>query len=155
MKSYIDGAFDLVHCGHFNAIRQAHLISEHLVVGVNSDEGIIAVKGPPILTSEERCQIINSCRYVSECIPKTPYTVSENTLNLLGCQYYIHGDDPCVGEDGLDMCEVLASKGRFKQIKRTTGVSTTDITARILRLVSSDENCPKSTFEEAPKQRFL
>ena len=26
-RSYIDGAFDLVHCGHFNAIRQAAMIS--------------------------------------------------------------------------------------------------------------------------------
>jgi len=26
-RSYIDGAFDLVYCGHFNAIRKAAMIS--------------------------------------------------------------------------------------------------------------------------------
>ncbi len=43
-----------MHCGHFNAIRQAGLLCDDLVVGVNSDAGIIAVKGPPVLTAEER-----------------------------------------------------------------------------------------------------
>jgi len=57
-RSYIDGAFDLVHCGHFNAIRQAALISDVLVVGVNSQAGITAVKGPPVLNSGERAAII-------------------------------------------------------------------------------------------------
>ena len=37
-RIYIDGCFDLMHSGHFNAIRQAKELTEHLVVGVVSDE---------------------------------------------------------------------------------------------------------------------
>lgn len=103
-RVYVDGAFDLVHCGHFNAIRQASLLSDRLIVGCNGDAGIIAVKGPPVLTSEERASIIESCRFVSECVRDTPYDVSEVVLDTYNCQFYAHGDDPCIGANGIDMC---------------------------------------------------
>lgn len=48
-----------------------------LVVGVNDEKGIIAVKGPPVLTTDERCALINSCKWVKECVPSTPYSVNE------------------------------------------------------------------------------
>lgn len=47
-RGYIDGAFDLVHSGHFNAIRQAHALCDELVIGANSDEDIRKVKGPTV-----------------------------------------------------------------------------------------------------------
>ena len=49
-RCYVDGAFDLVHAGHFNAIRQASLLCDELVVGVNSTEEVEAVKGPGVLS---------------------------------------------------------------------------------------------------------
>lgn len=39
-RAYVDGAFDLIHSGHYNAIRQASLLCDELVVGVNSSEEI-------------------------------------------------------------------------------------------------------------------
>ena len=51
---YIDGAFDLVHSGHFNAIRQAAALATKLVVGCNTDEDILVAKGPTILNVVER-----------------------------------------------------------------------------------------------------
>ena len=39
-RIYIDGCFDLVHAGHYNAIRQARTMCDQLVVGVCSDEEI-------------------------------------------------------------------------------------------------------------------
>ena len=43
-----------------------------------------------------------------------PYNVEEAILDSFDCKYYAHGDDPCIGSDGTDMCETLAKKGRFK-----------------------------------------
>lgn len=51
---YMDGCFDLMHYGHANALRQAKALGDELVVGVVSDEEIIATKGPPVLCMEER-----------------------------------------------------------------------------------------------------
>lgn len=54
VRVYMDGCFDLMHYGHANALRQAKALGDVLVVGVNSDEEIIANKGPPVLSMEER-----------------------------------------------------------------------------------------------------
>jgi ethanolamine-phosphate cytidylyltransferase len=40
VKIMVDGAFDLIHSGHYNAIRQASLMGDELVTAVCSDEGI-------------------------------------------------------------------------------------------------------------------
>ena len=41
--------------------------------------------------------------------------------------YIIHGDDPCLLPDGTDAYALAKKAGRYKQIKRTEGVSSTDI----------------------------
>jgi ethanolamine-phosphate cytidylyltransferase len=84
------------------------------VTGVNSDVGIMAVKGPSVLNDEERCLIIESCKFVKEIKRSTPYLCDEALLDTYNCQYYCHGDDPAIGVDGIDMCETMASHGRFK-----------------------------------------
>uniref|UniRef100_A0A453FY07 ethanolamine-phosphate cytidylyltransferase n=1 Tax=Aegilops tauschii subsp. strangulata TaxID=200361 RepID=A0A453FY07_AEGTS len=54
VRVYMDGCFDLMHYGHANALRQAKLLGDQLVVGVVSDEEIVVNKGPPVLSMEER-----------------------------------------------------------------------------------------------------
>lgn len=54
IRVYVDGCFDLMHYGHANAIRQAKELGDELIVGVVSDEEIVANKGPPVLCMEER-----------------------------------------------------------------------------------------------------
>lgn len=54
VRVYMDGCFDLMHYGHANALRQAKSLGDVLVVGVVSDEEIVANKGPPVLSMEER-----------------------------------------------------------------------------------------------------
>lgn len=54
IRVYMDGCFDLMHYGHANALRQAKALGDELVVGLVSDEEIIANKGPPVLSMEER-----------------------------------------------------------------------------------------------------
>ena len=46
---YLDGCFDLVHLGHYNAIRQGASLGDYLVAGVASDAEILKTKGPTIL----------------------------------------------------------------------------------------------------------
>lgn len=77
---YIDGAFDLVHSGHFNAIRQARALADHLVVGCNLDEDILKHKGHPVLNVEERKFILESCRWVGTAVV-TPYVPSIELLD--------------------------------------------------------------------------
>ena len=140
VRIYIDGCFDLIHSGHYNAIRQAKALGDVLVCGVNSDADILINKGPTILNCKERADIIRSCKWVDEVYEDTEYTVSIETLDRYNCDYYAHGDDPVYNAKGEDMCEILRSKGRFKMFKRTEGVSTTDIVGKLLMLVTNDSS---------------
>lgn len=128
----------MIHSGHYNAIRQAKALCDTLVVGVNSDEEVIRVKGPTILSTKERSDIIRSCRWVDEVAEGTEYSVSEEVLDRYNCQFYAHGDDAVIDADGNDMCAILEGKGRFKMFKRTTGVSTTDIIGKLLSLTKEN-----------------
>ena len=58
IRVYMDGCFDLMHYGHANALRQARALGDELVVGVVSDEEIIANKGPPVMSLDERYECL-------------------------------------------------------------------------------------------------
>ena len=157
-RGYVDGCFDLCHSGHFNAIRQAANQCHTLCIGPNADADILQHKGPVILNSEERCEIIRAVKWGDEVWPDMPYEPSEAVLDELNAQYYIHGDDP-VMVDGVNVIEALDAAGRFKEIRRTTGVSTTNLTGKLLALLDYKEEEEKELADkqlrDPPKQTFL
>jgi cytidyltransferase-like protein len=71
VRVYIDGGFDLLHSGHYNAIRQAKNMSDILVVGVNSDTDLMINKGPTIMNEQERAEILRHCKFVDEVVVGT------------------------------------------------------------------------------------
>lgn len=85
MRIYVDGGFDLIHSGHYNAIRQAKALGDILVVGVNSDADLLKNKGPTVLNCKERADILRACKWVDEVAEETEYTVSVQTLDRLNC----------------------------------------------------------------------
>eukprot|EP00249_Psilotum_nudum_P036844 c8865_g3_i1 orf=471-1772(-) len=136
VRVYMDGCFDLMHYGHANALRQAKALGDELVVGVVSDSEIIANKGPPVMSLDERIVMVSAIKWVDEVIPDAPYAINEEFMRKLfkeySIDYIIHGDDPCLTPDGSDAYELAKQVGRYKQIKRTQGVSSTDIVGRML-----------------------
>ncbi len=55
-----NGNFDLLHVGHVRYLRGAKELGGKLVVAVNSDESVRALKGEgrPIMPAEERAEIV-------------------------------------------------------------------------------------------------
>jgi len=55
-----NGNFDLLHVGHVRYLRGAKALGGKLVVAVNSDESVRALKGEgrPIMPAEERAEIV-------------------------------------------------------------------------------------------------
>ncbi|XP_073062686.1 ethanolamine-phosphate cytidylyltransferase-like [Primulina eburnea] len=151
VRVYMDGCFDLMHYGHANALRQAKELGDELVVGVVSDEEIMANKGPPVLSMQERLALVSGLKWVDEVIADAPYAITEEFMNRLfnehKIDYIIHGDDPCTLPDGTDAYALAKKAGRYKQIKRTEGVSSTDIVGRILSYMKDAE--AKKVFLES------
>ncbi len=55
-----NGGFDLLHVGHIRYLRAAKALGGKLVVAINSDQSVRALKGEgrPIMTAEERAEIV-------------------------------------------------------------------------------------------------
>ncbi|KAJ4721466.1 Ethanolamine-phosphate cytidylyltransferase [Melia azedarach] len=155
VRVYMDGCFDLMHYGHANALRQAKALGDELVVGVVSDEEIIANKGPPVLSMEERLALVSGLKWVDEVIANAPYAITEQFMNRLFTEhkidYIIHGDDPCLLPDGTDAYALAKKVGRYKQIKRTEGVSSTDIVGRILSSAEDTKTREDNVDTSSPK----
>ena len=131
---YIDGVFDLMHVGHYNAIRQAATLGDFLVTGVIADECIRKIKGPTVLNLDERMEMLRHCKFVDKIQPQESYAVTFEIMDQHACQYFAHGDDPCFHEDGSDALATFKEANRLKIFKRTEGISTTEMTRRILEL---------------------
>lgn len=134
VKIYIDGCYDLIHAGHYNAIRQAKLMGDWLCVGVNSDADILKTKGPSIMDDRERCEIVSHCKFIDDVLEKAPYTPDFEILKSVDCGFYAHGDDPCIDSEGVDVTAKFREKNMYKEFARTPGVSTTDVTAKLLKV---------------------
>ena len=135
---YMDGCFDTMHYGHANALRQARACGDVLLVGVVNDAEIRRCKGPPVCDNDERVEMVRACKWVDGVIEDVPYEVTDEFTDELfakhGVDYVVHGDDPCLLPDGTDAYAYPKRIGKYKEIKRTEGVSTTDIVGRLLRM---------------------
>ena len=132
----MDGCFDLMHYGHANALRQAKALGDELVVGLVPDREILRCKGPPLMNEAERLEMVEGVKWVDEVLTGVPYDLTPDFLHELfhkhKIDYVIHGDDPCLLPDGTDAYAFAKQAGRFRMIKRTEGVSTTDVVGRML-----------------------
>ena len=133
-------------------MRQAANCVHTVVVAPNSDEDILAFKGPTVLNGDERAEILRAVKWADIVIPNMPYEPSVEILDQVNCQYYVHGDDPVIC-NGVNINEMLQGLGRFKEIRRTTGVSTTDLTGKILKLLEpeDEEEAKTPTLRGPPK----
>lgn len=67
---FTTGVFDLFHIGHLRLLEKAKQNCDELIVGVNTDDLVLSYKGKlPIIPFEDRCDIINSIKYVDKVIP--------------------------------------------------------------------------------------
>lgn len=145
-RIYIDGCWDIMHSGHFNAIRQAKMLGKTLVVGIHSDEEIIRNKGMPVMNNEERVSMVKACKWVDEVVENAPYSASVEWLDSVNCRYIAHGDDVAINCDGQDAYLQLKNAGRFKVIKRTEGISTTSIVGKLLLMTQENKTSIAEPF---------
>lgn len=65
-------------------------------------------------------------------IPYAPYVTSLSWISRYGCYYVVHGDDITSDSGGEDCYRYVKEAGRFLVVKRTPGISTTELVGRIL-----------------------
>jgi len=134
VRVWVDGCFDMMHFGHANALRQARELGDYLIVGVHSDAEILKNKGPTVMKEDERYRAVAACKWVNEVVRDAPYVTDIALMESYDCDFCVHGDDLVSAADGTDCYEAVKKAGKFRVVKRTKGISTTDLVGRMILL---------------------
>ncbi|KAH0873401.1 hypothetical protein HID58_070763 [Brassica napus] len=137
VRVYADGIFDLFHFGHARAIEQAKksFPNTYLLVGCCNDKITNKFKGKTVMTESERYESLRHCKWVDEVIPDAPWVLTIEFLDKHKIDYVAHDALPYADASGAgnDVYEFVKSIGKFKETKRTEGISTSDIIMRIVK----------------------
>lgn len=128
-----NGCFDILHVGHIRLLEAARALGDHLVVGVNSDWAVRALKGVsrPLNTTADRMFVLASLQCVSYVVPIDAVRV-DGFIREMSANTWVKGGDYTL--DTLDKGEVQAAQDVGTEIKilpLSKGYSTTNILNRI------------------------
>ena len=133
---FTNGCFDLLHRGHVEYLREARQLGDALVVGVNSDAGVRALKGPgqPIMSQDDRAALVAALEVVSYVILFGEVSVA-GLVEELAPDILVKGGDYRAGEVvGREVVE--AAGGTVRTLSLWPGVSTSSLIAQIRSLPS-------------------
>ncbi|XP_048600873.1 choline-phosphate cytidylyltransferase 2-like isoform X2 [Brassica napus] len=100
-----------------------------------NDEITNKFKGKTVMTESERYESLRHCKWVDEVIPDAPWVLTTEFLDKHQIDYVAHDALPYADASGAgnDVYEFVKSIGKFKETKRTEGISTSDIIMRIVK----------------------
>jgi len=128
---FTNGVFDILHPGHVRYLQDARREGDLLVVGVNSDRSVRAIKGPgrPINPENERAELVaalssvNAVVIFDEVDPQQIISRLQPDVLAKGADW---AADRIIGRDIVE-----ARGGRLVRIPLANGYSTSDIIKKI------------------------
>jgi D-beta-D-heptose 7-phosphate kinase/D-beta-D-heptose 1-phosphate adenosyltransferase len=129
--AFTNGCFDLLHPGHLALLEQARQTADRLVVAINSDASVRALKGPdrPLLPEVERAETLLALEPVDRVVvydQPTPLEVIERLLPdvlVKGADWAL---DRIVGRETVE-----TAGGRVVRVELVPGRSTSRLVERI------------------------
>ena len=128
---FANGCFDVLHVGHVRYLRAARELGDALMVGVNSDRSVRALKGEgrPVMPLVERVEILSEMRCVDYIV-----AFDERTADAV-----LSAVRPHIHAKGTDYTEltvperdtVLAYGGRIAIVGDPKDHSVTDLLRRL------------------------
>ncbi|MCY4435900.1 MAG: D-glycero-beta-D-manno-heptose 1-phosphate adenylyltransferase [Chloroflexi bacterium] len=129
---FTNGCFDLLHAGHVAYLERARALGDALVVAVNSDRSVRALKGPtrPITRARDRSRLLAALACVDWVIVFDDDT-AERLLSKQQPDIYVKGGDYTRSEP-VEAATVREYGGSVRILPFTAGYSTTDLLQRII-----------------------
>jgi rfaE bifunctional protein nucleotidyltransferase chain/domain len=124
---FTNGVFDLLHPGHVRYLREARALGSLLIVAINSDRSVLAIKGPerPINPERERAEVLLALDSVDAVVifdEDTPHAV----ISAIQPDILDKGADWAPGSIvGRDVVEQRG--GRVVRIELSPGYSTSEL----------------------------
>lgn len=124
---FTNGCFDLLHPGHVRYLKEAKELGDRLVVAVNTDRAVSALKGSgrPLVPLDERMEVLAALEVVDYVVPfdeETPAAI----IDAIVPDVLVKGGDwtvdAIVGRETVER-----AGGRVLSLPFTTGYSTTNL----------------------------
>ena len=128
---FTNGVYDLLHPGHVRYLRQARAEGDFLIVGVNTDRSVRAIKGPsrPVMPEDERAEVAAALDCVDAVVlfdEETPAAIVEALQPDVLVKGADWAADRIVGRETVER-----RGGRVVRIPVEDGYSTTGIMEKI------------------------
>jgi len=134
---FTNGCFDILHAGHVHYLQQAKALGDILIVGMNTDASVKALKGGgrPINGQEERAYVLSGLGCIDHVVlfnELTPLAL----ITALKPDFLVKGGDwkpkDIVGSD-----VVLAAGGEVRSLPYTDGFSSTSVIDKIIKMAGN------------------
>ncbi len=129
--AFANGCFDLLHVGHIRYLQGAAAEADRLVVAVNADRSVAALKGPgrPVLPEADRAELVSAVRGVDYVVLFQEAT-AERLLQALRPDVHCKGTDYTL-DTVPERAVVQAYGGRIAIVGDPKRHATRDLVARI------------------------
>lgn len=129
---FTNGCFDLLHPGHVDLLERCRRMGDVLVVAINSDAGVSALKGPgrPLVPQAERAELLAALQAVDYVTYFDEPTPREIILELRPDTLVKGGDWGLDGTVGRE--EVTSWGGIVVSAALLPGYSTTSMVQKLL-----------------------
>ena len=127
---YVTMVADLFHYGHVLFLQKAKKYGDRLIVGIHSDEDVAKYKRTPVLTMNERSEVVKACNYVDDVIENAPLETTDEFMNKHDLDIYIHAHHKYENDKYSFLSKNITTK-TFIRIDYNQGISTTEIIKRI------------------------
>ena len=129
---FTNGCFDLLHPGHVAYLEAARDLGDALIVAVNSDRSVRALKGHtrPISSEKDRARVLAALACV-DLVTVFDDDTAERLLSVLQPDIYVKGGDYTETEP-VEAGVVRAYGGNVRILPFTSGYSTSTLVGRIL-----------------------
>lgn len=137
---------DIMHPGLINIIQEGAKYGD-VIIGLFTDKAIATHKRLPYLTYEQRKNVVENIKGVSEIVPQDDWSYVPNLVRYKP-DYIIHGDDWLVGPDKYIRDEVFkvmeAMGGKVIEIPYTKGITSSGLASEMDALGTTPEARMKS-----------
>lgn len=141
------GTFDMFHIGHLKLLKRLSKMGDKLIVAVSTDT-FNKLKGKTTLIPyEQRAAIVSAIKYVDKVIPENNWEQKVKDIKKYNVDIF------AIGKDWEGKFDFLEQYCKVVYLKRTKGVSTTDLKKSLNKFLSVSKSDIEFAFTIIEKLR--